>query len=85
MAIRKQDIRAYFAKFGKKGGEARARNLTPEQRSEAARKAVQARWAKMDKLMKEITTGTRELLRVAEKGEKRLAGKKKPRRSRKAR
>ena len=33
-------------KGGKKGGPARAAKLTPEQRSESARKAVQARWAK---------------------------------------
>jgi hypothetical protein len=31
---------------GLKGGPARARKLTPEQRSESARKAVQARWNK---------------------------------------
>ena len=31
---------------GKKGGPARAAALTPEQRSESARKAVQARWDK---------------------------------------
>jgi hypothetical protein len=30
---------------GKKGGAARAAKLTPEQRSEAARKAAQARWS----------------------------------------
>ena len=44
------DIREYFSKMGKKGGpkggHARAAKLTPEQRSESARKAVQARWAK---------------------------------------
>jgi hypothetical protein len=33
-------------KGGKKGGPARAAKLTPEQRSESARKAVKARWAK---------------------------------------
>lgn len=33
-------------KGGKKGGLARAAKLTPAQRSESARKAVQARWAK---------------------------------------
>jgi hypothetical protein len=33
-------------KGGKKGGRKRAANMTPEQRSEASRKAVQARWAK---------------------------------------
>lgn len=31
---------------GKVGGAARAANLSPEQRSEAARKAVQSRWAR---------------------------------------
>jgi hypothetical protein len=31
---------------GKKGGTARAANMTPQQRSEAAREAVNARWAK---------------------------------------
>jgi hypothetical protein len=33
-------------KGGKKGGLARAAKLTPAERSESARKAVQARWAK---------------------------------------
>ena len=33
-------------KGGKKGGPARAAKLTPEQRSDSARKAVRARWAK---------------------------------------
>jgi hypothetical protein len=33
-------------KGGKKGGPARAARLTPEQRSESARRAVQARWGK---------------------------------------
>lgn len=33
-------------KGGLKGGRARAKKLTPEQRSEAARKASQARWSR---------------------------------------
>ena len=33
-------------KGGKKGGPARAAKMTPEERSESARKAVRARWAK---------------------------------------
>jgi hypothetical protein len=33
-------------KGGKKGGPARAAKLTPAQRSESARRAVQVRWAK---------------------------------------
>jgi hypothetical protein len=31
---------------GKKGGAARAKSLTPEQRSEIAKKAAQSRWKK---------------------------------------
>jgi len=30
---------------GRKGGKARAERMTPEQRSEAARQAAQARWS----------------------------------------
>jgi hypothetical protein len=37
-------FRKQGAKGGKKGGAARAANMTPEQRSEAARNAVKARW-----------------------------------------
>jgi hypothetical protein len=33
-------------KGGLKGGKARAAKLTPEQRSDAARRAAQARWGK---------------------------------------
>lgn len=33
---------------GLKGGKARAEKLTPEQRSETARRAAQARWSKRD-------------------------------------
>jgi len=44
------EVRAYFVRMGKKGGKLggsiRAAKLTPEQRSESARRAVQARWAK---------------------------------------
>lgn len=32
--------------FGREGGKKRASRMTPEQRSAAARKAVQARWDK---------------------------------------
>lgn len=34
------------ASMGRKGGAARAARMTPEQRSEAARKAVSTRWKK---------------------------------------
>ena len=46
---------AFFVKAGRKGGKiggkARVANMTPEQLSEANRKAVRARWAK-EKLKK---------------------------------
>ena len=42
----KTEVRA--SKAGSKGGPARARALTPEQRSEIARTAAAARWKKSD-------------------------------------
>jgi hypothetical protein len=46
-----KDVRTYFSKLGKKGGKkggtARAANMTQEQRTESARNAVIARWAKV--------------------------------------
>lgn len=38
--------KADSSKGGKKGGKARADKLTPEERSEIAKKAAQKRWAK---------------------------------------
>jgi hypothetical protein len=50
-------------KGGKKGGPARAAKLTPTQRSESARKAVQARWAKTKPATsKKIATSDRAVL-----------------------
>lgn len=44
------EFREYLAKIGakggKKGGHVRASRMTPEERSESARKAVLARWGK---------------------------------------
>ncbi len=40
------DPKALGRKGGLKGGKVRAEKLTPEQRSEIARKAAQARWNK---------------------------------------
>jgi len=42
----KQEIRDYFAKFGRKGGKATAEKMTPEERIEKMRRAAQARWSK---------------------------------------
>ena len=38
--------------LGRKGGKATAKNLTPEERKKAARKAANARWAKQKKVEK---------------------------------
>jgi hypothetical protein len=56
---------SYASQFARKGGQARAKKLTPEQRSESARKAVEARWAKQKKLVAAITEGTKKLLKKA--------------------
>ena len=51
MANVPKELREYLSKLGKKGGKkggpARAAAMTPEQRSESARKAVMARWARV--------------------------------------
>ena len=39
-------VRQWFAKHGQKGGETRAANMTPEERSAKASAAAHARWAK---------------------------------------
>jgi len=44
-----EEIREYFRKQGATGGKTRAANLTAEERSEIARKAVQTRWANAQK------------------------------------
>lgn len=38
--------KAHSSKGGKKGGKARSEALTPEERSEIAKKAAEARWKK---------------------------------------
>ncbi len=61
------EIRDYLAKIGRKGGKARVENQTQEQRTQSARKAAQARWAKNEQrisaALKEITAGTNALLK----------------------
>ena len=46
MAAKNKGTLVDVSAMGRKGGKARAENLTPEQRNDSARKAVQARWAK---------------------------------------
>jgi hypothetical protein len=47
------EVRDFFVKMGRRGGKLggaiRASTMTPEERSESARRAVQARWAKARK------------------------------------
>jgi hypothetical protein len=56
--------------LGRRGGKARVRNQSAQQRKESARHAAQARWSHTKKLVREITEGTKELLEVAGNGEK---------------
>jgi hypothetical protein len=48
-------LREHLSQLGKKGGKARAKRMTPEQRAESARKAVEARWAKQKAELRELT------------------------------
>jgi hypothetical protein len=66
--------------LGRRGGKARARKLTPEQRTEAARKAVAARWAKQRELVSSLSKGTKELLRAVKAREAAQGRGEKPRR-----
>jgi hypothetical protein len=68
---------SYATQFARKGGKARAKKLTPEQRTESARKAVEARWEKQRKLAQEIKEGSAALLRKAQAAQARLAKTKK--------
>jgi hypothetical protein len=56
------EVLEYFTRMGRKGGlmggPARAAALTQEERSESARKAVQARWAKAKPVADDIASGT---------------------------
>jgi hypothetical protein len=54
-------------KGGKKGGPARAAKLSPERRSESARKAVQARWARAKASAADPKTSDSALLKLLER------------------
>ena len=59
---------------GKKGGAARAAALTPEQRSEIARKAAAGRWKMMPSATKpQDATGTAEVQTTPTKQKRRIA------------
>ncbi len=52
-------IRRYMSELGKLGGKAGAKNRTPEERSEKARKAAAARWKKVKRPTASRRTGDR--------------------------
>ncbi|GGN51359.1 hypothetical protein GCM10011349_23870 [Novosphingobium indicum] len=43
---RDEKLSSAAAELGRKGGKARAENMTPERRAEIARKAAEKRWGK---------------------------------------
>jgi len=47
--MRPKAVQEYFEQIARKGGHARAKKLTKEQRADSARHAAQARWAKAKK------------------------------------
>ena len=51
----------HLSRLGKRGGRARAKRMTAEERSQSARIAAEARWAKLKALADEITEGTKAL------------------------
>ena len=51
------------------GGKARAKKMTAEQRRDSARKAVNARW---DKQRRELKDGMKETNKLIKRGERRL-------------
>jgi hypothetical protein len=75
--MRAETAQEYRQRVARAGGHGRAKKLTPEERSESARKAVEARWAKTRKLVDEINKGSKALLRKAKAAEARLAKQKK--------
>ena len=53
--------------LGRKGGKATAANRTKLERSEAARKAVEARWAKLKSVVDDITIRSKALEKTVTK------------------
>ena len=47
--LTREELKDAARVFGREGGKARAKNLSPEERSAIARKAGQARWQKTKK------------------------------------
>jgi len=64
--VNKQQPKEYAAALGRQGGKARAKALSPEERRESARRAVQARWSKQKKrdVTGETNAATQKTIRV---------------------
>jgi hypothetical protein len=56
-----------ISEMARLGGKARAKNMTPEQRKESARKAVNARWDKERKELRDIQRSTRKVVKQGER------------------
>ena len=44
-----ESVKDYLSRIGRKGGKARVRSQTPQERKESARRAARARWEKEKK------------------------------------
>ncbi len=55
--------------LGRRGGKARAAKLTPQQRSESARKAIKARWAEHKKTMKRLDKSLAQVEKTLDRGD----------------
>jgi hypothetical protein len=64
------NIRDYLSQLGKKGGAARAKKLSLQQRIESARKAANARWKKSERKLGASIEKTTALLQKLEKKNK---------------
>ena len=69
----------HLSRLGKRGGKARAKKMSCEERSQSARIAAEARWAKLKALADEISEGTKTLedkvrKREAYRAKKKAAG-----------
>jgi hypothetical protein len=75
MAKKELTLREHLSAIQSEGGKARWAGLTPEERSEQARKAVVARWAKKRSSNAAIADGPAE---VQDAKDQKLASEKKP-------
>ena len=69
------DAIEFLKKAGRKGGQKRAENLSKDERSASARKAAEARWAKTEKLVEQITEGTQRLAARTQRAKAKKDGK----------